>query len=104
MPAATDEAMAMMRLRAGPMLAAMAIAGLALLSAAPAIAEQALLLEVDGVIAPPIADYLVREIGTAKPDQTRLIILRMNTPGGLDTSMRQIIRAIVASPVPVVTY
>jgi membrane-bound serine protease (ClpP class) len=104
MPAATDEAMAMMRLRAGPMLAAMAIAGLALLSAAPAIAEQALLLEVDGVIAPPIADYLVREIGTAKPDQTRLIILRMNTPGGLDTSMRQIIRAILASPVPVATY
>jgi membrane-bound serine protease (ClpP class) len=104
MPAATDEAMAMMRLRAGPMLAAMAVAGLALLSAAPAIAEQALLLEVDGVIAPPIADYLVREIGTPKPDQTRLIILRMNTPGGLDTSMRQIIRAILASPVPVVTY
>ena len=94
----------MMRLRAGPMLAAMALAGLALLQAAPAVAERALLLEVDGVIGPPIADYIVRELGAAKPDQVRLVILRMNTPGGLDTSMRQIISAILASPVPVATY
>ena len=94
----------MMRLRAGPMLAAMALAGLALLQAAPAVAERALLLEVDGVIGPPIADYIVRELGAAKPDQVRLVVLRMNTPGGLDTSMRQIISAILASPVPVATY
>jgi membrane-bound serine protease (ClpP class) len=94
----------MMRLRAGPMLAAMALAGLALLQAAPAIAERALLLEVDGVIGPPIADYIVRELGAAKPDRVRLVVLRMNTPGGLDTSMRQIISAILASPVPVATY
>ena len=94
----------MMRLRAGPMLAAMALAGLALLQAAPAVAERALLLEIDGVIGPPIADYIVRELGAAKPDQVRLVVLRMNTPGGLDTSMRQIISAILASPVPVATY
>ena len=94
----------MMRLRAGPMFAAMALAGLALPQAAPAIAERALLLEIDGVIGPPIADYIVRELGAAKPDQVRLVILRMNTPGGLDTSMRQIISAILASPVPVATY
>jgi membrane-bound serine protease (ClpP class) len=94
----------MMRLRAGPMLAAMAVAGLALACATPAIAERAVLLEIDGVIGPPIADYIVRELGAAKPDQVRLIILRMNTPGGLDTSMRQIVSAILASPVPVATY
>jgi membrane-bound serine protease (ClpP class) len=98
-----------MRLRAGPTLAAMALtmalAGLALVQAAPpAIADRALLLEVDGVIGPPIADYIVHELGAARPEQVRLIILRMNTPGGLDTSMRQIISAILASPVPVATY
>jgi membrane-bound serine protease (ClpP class) len=94
----------MMRLRVGAMLAAMAVAGLALACATPAIAERAVLLEIDGVIGPPIADYVVREVGAAKPDQVRLIILRMNTPGGLDTSMRQIVSAILASPVPVATY
>jgi membrane-bound serine protease (ClpP class) len=96
--------MAMMRLRAGPMLAAVALAGLAFAQAPPAIAQRALLLEIDGIIGPPIADYIVRELGAAKPDQVQLIIVRMNTPGGLDTSMRQIISAILASPVPVVTY
>jgi membrane-bound serine protease (ClpP class) len=96
--------MAMMRLRAGPMLAAVALAGLAFAQAPPAIAQRALLLEIDGIIGPPIADYIVHELGAAKPDQVQLIIVRMNTPGGLDTSMRQIISAILASPVPVVTY
>src|SRR6516165_1804556 len=97
--------MAMMRLRAGAMLAAMALAALALpQAAAPAIPERAWLLEIDGVIGPPIADYIVHELAVARPDQVRLIIVRMNTPGGLDTSMRQIISAILASPVPVVTY
>jgi membrane-bound serine protease (ClpP class) len=97
--------MAMMRLRAGVMLAAMALAALALpQAAAPAIADRALLLEIDGVIGPPIADYIVHELAVARPDQVRLIIVRMNTPGGLDTSMRQIISAILASPVPVATY
>src|SRR4029077_2099491 len=70
----------------------------------PAIAQRALLLEIDGIIGPPIADYIVHELGAAKPDQVQLVVLRMNTPGGLDTSMRQIISAILASPVPVVTY
>jgi membrane-bound serine protease (ClpP class) len=101
--------MAMMRLRAGSTLAAMALtmalAGLALAQATvPAIAYRALLLEVDGVIGPPIADYVVHELGAARPGQVRLIIVRMNTPGGLDTSMRQIISAILGSPVPVATY
>jgi membrane-bound serine protease (ClpP class) len=72
--------------------------------AAPATGERALVLEVDGVIGPPIADYIVRELDKAKPDRVRLIILRMNTPGGLDTSMRQIIGAILASPIPVATF
>jgi membrane-bound serine protease (ClpP class) len=61
-------------------------------------------LEIDGAIGPPIADYIVQELRTAKPETAGLIILRMNTPGGLDSSMRQIVSAILASPVPVATY
>ncbi len=69
-----------------------------------AASERAVVLEIDGVIGPPIADYIVRELHAAKPGEVGLVILRMNTPGGLDSSMRQIISAILASPVPVVTY
>src|SRR6516162_6471608 len=75
-----------------------ALSGLA--STVPA-AERAVVLEIDGAIGPPVADYIARELGSARAADARLIILRMNTPGGLDTSMRRIISAILASPVPV---
>jgi membrane-bound serine protease (ClpP class) len=82
----------------------LALAGLAVPVPIAAAAERALLVEIDGAIGPPIADYIVRELDAARSDEVRLVILRMNTPGGLDTSMREIISAILASPVPVVTY
>ena len=92
--------------RLHPMLVAMvlALAGLAGPMLAAGFAERALLLEIDGPIGPPVADYIVRELEAARLDNVRLIILRINTPGGLDTSMRQIVSAILASPVPVSTY
>ena len=71
---------------------------------ADAAVRRAVVLEVNGVIGPGMADYVVREIEAATPDETGLIVLRMDTPGGLDTSMREIIRAMIASPVPVVVY
>jgi membrane-bound serine protease (ClpP class) len=96
----------MMRLHLASILAA-ALGCAALVSGVPpraAAAERAVVLEIDGAIGPPIADYLTRELNTASSSDVRLVILRMNTPGGLDTSMRQIISAILASPVPVATY
>ena len=66
--------------------------------------QRALVLEIDGVIGPPLADYIGRELRAARPDEVGIIVLRMNTPGGLDASMRQIVSAILASPVPVATY
>jgi membrane-bound serine protease (ClpP class) len=67
--------------------------------------QRALVLEIDGVIGPPLADYIGRELRAARPDEVGIVVLRMNTPGGLDASMRQIVSAILASPVPVVaTY
>src|ERR1700728_1255649 len=91
----------MIRVRTASILAAMVLATLA----GPALAAQrALLLEIDGAIGPPTADYVVHELAAAKPDEVGLVILRMNTPGGLDTSMRVIIKAILGSPIPVATY
>jgi membrane-bound serine protease (ClpP class) len=92
---------AMMRWRVGTLLLAML---LVLLGAPANAAGRAVVLDVDGVIGPAMADYVVRELHAATPERDGVIVLRMNTPGGLDTSMRQIISAILASPVPVVTY
>jgi membrane-bound serine protease (ClpP class) len=78
--------------------------GVALPAAPAAAAERAIVLEINGAIGPPIADYIVRELNAARSNDARLVILRMNTPGGLDSSMRQIISAILASPMPVATY
>ena len=96
----------MMRLRALAILMP-ALAMLALLPAlgdAAAAGQRALVLEIDGVIGPPLADDIGRELRAARPDEVGIVVLRMNTPGGLDASMRQIVSAILASPVPVATY
>ena len=98
----------MTRLRAAStrlaILVTMAVAALALPAASAAAADRAIVLEIDGAIGPPLADYIERELTAARADETRLIILRMNTPGGLDSSMRKIISAILASPAPVAAY
>ena len=98
----------MMRLRSIStrlaMLVIMAAAALVLRSAPAAAADRAIVLEIDGAIGPPLADYIARELTAARADEARFIVLRMNTPGGLDTSMRKIISAILASPIPVATY
>lgn len=86
-------------------------AGLSLLQTAPLAAEgeqtrpdRAVVLEVDGAIGPATNDFIVRGIENAEESGAALVILRLNTPGGLDTSMRDIIRKILASRVPIVTY
>ncbi|CAH6961222.1 putative membrane-bound ClpP-class protease associated with aq_911 [Vibrio chagasii] len=77
---------------------------LLLFSSVFAQADDVWVIEVNGGIGPATSDYLTREIEQAHKEQAKLIILKMNTPGGLDTSMRDIIRAITTSPVPVATW
>jgi len=78
--------------------------GLAMMAAAPTKAATAPVLTVEGAIGPASADYVVRGIEQAASVGAPLLVLQLDTPGGLDQSMRQIIQAIMASPVPVVTY
>ena len=66
--------------------------------------QAALVIDIDGAIGPAIGDYVSEQLAEIDPATTGLVILRMDTPGGLDTAMRKIIRAELASPVPVVTY
>ena len=66
--------------------------------------RRAVVLELDGAIGPAIADYIVNALAETDAKDTGLIVLRMDTPGGLMGSMRKIISAILASPVPVATY
>jgi membrane-bound serine protease (ClpP class) len=61
-------------------------------------------IPIDAEIEPIIAGVVVRGIAEANEKNAALILITLNTPGGLDTSMREIIHAVLTSRVPVVTY
>ena len=61
-------------------------------------------IRLDGIINPVAAEYIVRGIETAEKNNAECLVLELNTPGGLDSSMRTIIQKMLASNVPVVTY
>ena len=63
-----------------------------------------IVIEVDGVINPVVAEFMVNEIHNANKFSEELIVIQMDTPGGLDPSMRKIIKAIQNSKVPVASF
>jgi len=79
---------------------------MALLLAAPAFsaAPKVIVVDVDGVVHPITAEIAGSAIEQAKAEHAALLIVRLNTPGGLMDAMRETIEKIVSSPIPVVTY
>ena len=76
-----------------------------LLAVSPAHSKDlVIVVKISGSINPAVAEYISHEISQANADQEALIVLHMDTPGGLDTSMRQIIKKIQGSQVPVASF
>lgn len=86
--------------------------GVAIAAAAPATDSagtsedpvDVLVLRMADIVGPASADFIVRGLAQAREREAQLVVIEMDTPGGLDTSMRQIIQAILASPMPVATF
>jgi membrane-bound serine protease (ClpP class) len=70
----------------------------------PARGDTVLLLEIRDAIGPATSDFFVRTLEQARERGAQLVIVQMDTPGGLDSAMRDMIQAILASPIPVAIY
>jgi membrane-bound serine protease (ClpP class) len=66
--------------------------------------NSALLLEIRDAIGPATSDFFVRALDLAQDGKAQLVIVQLDTPGGLDSAMRDMIKAMLASRVPVVIY
>ncbi|MCD6039574.1 MAG: hypothetical protein K0S27_974 [Gammaproteobacteria bacterium] len=81
-----------------------AIVSLALSISSYATTHPVILIEINGTINPSMQDYVTRGIQDAAKQKAELILLQLNTEGGLETSIRGITKAIFHSPIPVVSY
>ena len=70
----------------------------------PAAAPRVLVVDVDGMVHPVTVEILSRAIQQAKQENAALVLVRLNTPGGLMDAMRESIEKIVGAPMPVVTF
>jgi len=81
---------------------------LALLFCSPVSGDEAkhpvLILQVRGTVNPAVARYVARGLEEARRQQATALVIQIDTPGGLDGSMRGIIQGILDSPVPVIVY
>ncbi len=80
------------------------LAALLLAAGASASRADAWLIDVEGPIGPATADHMVRGLAGAAEAGAELVILRIDTPGGLDTAMREMVKAVLSASVPVVGY
>ena len=66
--------------------------------------KTAVVIEIKGAIGPAVSDYFERTLEKAEEANAAIVILQMDTPGGFDHSMRDIIKNILTSSVPVISY
>src|SRR5205085_4147902 len=85
-------------------LSAVVPLAIALVAQAVSAAPKVIAVDVDGMVHPITADIVGGAIAQAKSQNASLVLIRLNTPGGLMDAMRATIEKIIASPVPVVTY
>lgn len=75
-----------------------------LMLAGPAFSAEILKMEIDGVIDPVTSEFIRNGLDSAREAGSEMVLIRLNTPGGLGISMQEIIQDILNSPVPVVCY
>ena len=66
--------------------------------------DDIIVIKINGAINPVVAEFVTDEIDQANVSSAELIVIQMDTPGGLDTSMRQIIKGIESSNIPVASF
>ncbi|HMK65133.1 MAG TPA: nodulation protein NfeD [Thermodesulfobacteriota bacterium] len=61
-------------------------------------------IKIDGSINPPVADFIARSVAKAEKDKAAALVVELDTPGGLDSSMRSIVQTLLNTPVPVAVF
>lgn len=70
----------------------------------PASAGNIHYLTVDGIVNPVMAEFIAKSIEAAQKENAEAVVMQLDTPGGLDLSMRDIVKAILSSDIPIVVY
>lgn len=86
------------------LIAMLAVGGVVNSTTAEQGVPRVVLLNIEGTIGPAVGDYIERALHKANEQDIELIVLRIDTPGGLDLAMRSIIKQITTSKIPVASY
>jgi len=70
----------------------------------PAYGQTIHYLHVDGIVNPVMAEFIIKSIENAAKEKAETVVIQLDTPGGLDLSMRDIVKAMLSSDVPIVVY